>query len=143
MYLLEEVHIWDHSTRKAQPQLELEFSKFYKRVKLIALYSHKNRTKQKTKRATIQHLTFKGYIKACFNIYFFNSWRRLFLFNLIQSKNTLHVHIIANIAKISLKRVEINFCPWSKNSIFGKTLWKPEDMTELSTNNVTFTKFHW
>ena len=83
MYLLEEVHKWDHSTCKAQPQLELQFSKFYKRVKLIALYSQKQRTKQKTIRATIQHLTFKGYIKACFNIYFFNSWRRLFLFNLI------------------------------------------------------------
>jgi hypothetical protein len=37
MYLLEEVHKWDHSTCKAQPQLELEFSKFYQRVKLIAL----------------------------------------------------------------------------------------------------------
>ena len=47
MYLLEEVHKWDHSTCKAQPQLELEFSKFYQRVKLIALYSQK--TKNKTK----------------------------------------------------------------------------------------------
>jgi len=38
MYLLEELHKWDHSTRKSQPQLNSEFSKFYKRVKLTALY---------------------------------------------------------------------------------------------------------
>jgi hypothetical protein len=29
----------------------------------------------------------------------------------------LHAHIIPNIVKISLKRVEMNFCPGSKNSI--------------------------
>jgi hypothetical protein len=57
-------------------------------------------------------------------------------------KNTLHAHIIPNIVKISLKRVEMNFCPGSKNSIIGKTPRKPQDMTELSTNYVTFTKFH-
>jgi hypothetical protein len=33
----------------------------------------------------------------------------------------LHTHIIPNIVKISLKRVEMNFCPGSKNSINGKT----------------------
>jgi hypothetical protein len=33
----------------------------------------------------------------------------------------LHAHIIPNIVKISLKRVEMNFCPGSKNSIIGKT----------------------
>jgi hypothetical protein len=49
----------------------------------------------------------------------------------------LHISV-----KISLKRVEMNFCPGSKNSIIGKTQRKPEDMTELSTNYVTFTKFH-
>jgi hypothetical protein len=32
----------------------------------------------------------------------------------------LHAHIISNIVKISLKRVEMNFCPGSKNSIIGK-----------------------
>ena len=37
----------------------------------------------------------------------------------------------------------MNFCPGSKNSIIGKTPRKPEDMTELSTNYVTFTKFYW
>jgi hypothetical protein len=44
----------------------------------------------------------------------------------------------------SLKQqsLEMNFCPGSKNSIIGKTLRKPEDMTELSTNYITFTKFH-
>ena len=47
-------------------------------------------------------------------------------------------NIIPNIVKISLKRVEMNFCPGSKNLINGKT----QDMTELSTNYVTFTKFH-
>ena len=31
-------------------------------------------------------------------------------------------------------RVEMNFCPGSKNFIIGKTPRKPEDMTELSTN---------
>ena len=35
----------------------------------------------------------------------------------------------------------MNFCPGSKNSIIGKTPRKPQDMTELSTNYVTFTKF--
>ena len=35
-------------------------------------------------------------------------------------KNTLHSHIITNIVKISLKRVKMNFCPGSKNSIQGK-----------------------
>ena len=44
----------------------------------------------------------------------------------------MHVHIIPNIVKISLKRVEMNFCPGSKNSIIGKTPRKPQDMTELS-----------
>ena len=33
----------------------------------------------------------------------------------------MHAHIIPNIVKISLKRVEMNFCPESKNSINGKT----------------------
>jgi iron-sulfur cluster repair protein YtfE (RIC family) len=37
-----------------------------------------------------------------------------------QSKNTLHTHIIPNIVKISLKRVEMNFCLGSTNSIQGK-----------------------
>ena len=50
--------------------------------------------------------------------------------------------MIPNIVKISLKRVEINFCPGSKNSIIGEKTRKPQDMTELSTNYVTFTKFH-
>jgi hypothetical protein len=38
----------------------------------------------------------------------------------------------------------MNFCPGSKNSIIGekKKTRKPQDMTELSTNYVTFTKFH-
>ena len=54
----------------------------------------------------------------------------------------LNCKVIPNIVKISLKRVEMNFCPGSKNSIIGKTPRKPEDMTELSTNYVTFTKFH-
>ena len=44
--------------------------------------------------------------------------------------------------KISLKRVEMNFCPGSKHSIIGKTPKKPQDMTELTTNYVTFTKLH-
>jgi hypothetical protein len=44
--------------------------------------------------------------------------------------------------KISLKRVEMNFCPGSKNSIIGIRKTSPQDMTELSTNYVTFTKFH-
>ena len=35
----------------------------------------------------------------------------------------------------------MNICPGSKNSIIGKTPRKPQDMTELSTNYVTFTKF--
>jgi hypothetical protein len=47
-----------------------------------------------------------------------------------------------NIAKISLKRVEMDFWLGSKNSIIGKTPRKPQDMTELSTNYVTFTKIH-
>ena len=34
----------------------------------------------------------------------------------------------------------MNFCPGSKNSFIGER--KPEDVTELSTNFVTFTKFH-
>jgi hypothetical protein len=54
----------------------------------------------------------------------------------------LHTHIIPNIVKISLKRVEMNFCPGSKNSIIGKPLRKLQDMTELSTNYITFIKFH-
>jgi hypothetical protein len=33
----------------------------------------------------------------------------------------LHAHIIPNIVNISLKRVEIIFCPGSKNSTNGKT----------------------
>jgi iron-sulfur cluster repair protein YtfE (RIC family) len=61
--------------------------------------------------------------------------------NFLLNKNIIP-HIIPNIVKISLKRVEINFCPGSKNSIIGKTQRKPQDMTELSTNYVTFTKFH-
>ena len=40
MYLFDELKKWDHSTRKVIPQLDSEFSKFYKRVKSI--YSHKN-----------------------------------------------------------------------------------------------------
>jgi hypothetical protein len=35
------------------------------------------------------------------------------------------------------------FCPGSKNSIIEKTQRKLQDMTELSTNCVTFPKFHW
>ena len=54
----------------------------------------------------------------------------------------MHAHIIPNIVKILLKMVEMNFCRGSKNSIIGKNPRKPEDMTELSTNYVTFTKFH-
>jgi hypothetical protein len=53
-------------------------------------------------------------------------------------QNTLRAQIIPNIVKM----VEMNFCPGSQNSIIGKTPRKPEDMTELSTNYVTFTKFH-
>ena len=44
MYLLDELHKWDHSTRKLQPQLESEFSKFYNRAK-----SKKQKTKNKNK----------------------------------------------------------------------------------------------
>jgi hypothetical protein len=33
------------------------------------------------------------------------------------------------------------FCPGSKNSVIGKNQRKLQDMTELSTNYVTFTKF--
>ena len=55
---------------------------------------------------------------------------------------TLRAHIIPNIVKISLKRVEMNFCPGIKNSIIRKNPRKPQDMTELSTNYVTYTKFH-
>jgi hypothetical protein len=36
----------------------------------------------------------------------------------------------------------MHFCPAGKNSIIGKTPRKPQAMTELSTNYVTFTKFH-
>jgi hypothetical protein len=37
----------------------------------------------------------------------------------------------------------MNFFPVSKNSIIGeKKPRKPQDMLELSTNYVTFTKFH-
>jgi hypothetical protein len=36
----------------------------------------------------------------------------------------------------------MNFCPGSKNSIIGIRKARPQDMTELSTNYVTFTKFH-
>jgi hypothetical protein len=54
------------------------------------------------------------------------------------SKNISNV-----ICKISLKRVEMDFWLGSKNSIIGKTPRKPQDMTELSTNYVTFTQFHW
>ena len=43
MYLLDELHKWDHSTRKLQPQLESEFSKFYKRAK-----SEKQKNKKQT-----------------------------------------------------------------------------------------------
>ena len=38
MYLFDEIYKWDHVTGKVQPQLESEFSKFYKRVKSIAVY---------------------------------------------------------------------------------------------------------
>jgi len=41
MYIFDVLQKWDHSTRKSQHQLDSEFSKFYKRVKLIALYSQK------------------------------------------------------------------------------------------------------
>jgi hypothetical protein len=34
----------------------------------------------------------------------------------------------------------MNFCPGSKNSIIGKTLRKPEDMTELSTKYMRYKK---
>jgi hypothetical protein len=67
----------------------------------------------------------------------------LFLFNLIVK--TIQKYFARpynpNIVRISLKRVEINFCPGSKNSIIGKTPRKPQDKTELSTNYFTFTKF--
>ena len=43
----------------------------------------------------------------------------------------MHAHIIPNIAKISLKRVEMNFCPGSKNSINGKTARYDRIINEL------------
>ena len=53
MYLLDELHNWDHSTRKLQPQLESEFSKFYKRAK-----SEKQKNKkQKQKQSELQLCT--------------------------------------------------------------------------------------
>ena len=58
----------------------------------------------------------------------------------------MHAHIIPNIVKISLKMVEMNFCPGSKNSIIGKNPKKPEDMTELSVSlkktGLMFHKYH-
>jgi hypothetical protein len=69
--------------------------------------------------------------------------------------NTLHAHIIPNIVKISLKWVEMNFCPGRKNSIIGKTgrydriinelchFYKVSLIkTGLMYHYVTFTKFH-
>jgi hypothetical protein len=50
----------------------------------------------------------------------------------------LHAHIIPNIVKISLKRVEMNFVQEAKIQLMEK----PQDMTELSTNYITFTTFH-
>ena len=44
---------------------------------------------------------------------------------------TLHAHIIPNIVKISLKRVEMNFCPGSKNSIIAKTATYDRIINEL------------
>jgi hypothetical protein len=41
-------------------------------------------------------------------------------------------HSGINIVKISLKRVEMNFCPGSKNSIIGKTQRKLEDKQSSS-----------
>jgi hypothetical protein len=43
----------------------------------------------------------------------------------------LHAHKIPNIVKISLKRVEMNFCPGSKNSINGKTARYDRIINEL------------
>jgi hypothetical protein len=43
----------------------------------------------------------------------------------------LHAHIITNIVKISLKRVEMIFCPGSKNSINGKTARYDRIINEL------------
>ena len=45
MYLLDELHKWVHSTRKIQPQLESEFSKFYKRAKSKKQKKTKNKNK--------------------------------------------------------------------------------------------------
>ena len=43
----------------------------------------------------------------------------------------MHAHIIPNIVKISLKRVEMNFCPESKNSIIVKTARYDRIINEL------------
>ena len=43
----------------------------------------------------------------------------------------MHAHIIPNIVKISLKRVEMNFCPGSKNSVIGKTARYDRFINEL------------
>jgi hypothetical protein len=72
-----------------------------------------------------------------FDMLFPNMQRKIYLRDLVfeQSKNTLHAHIIPNIVKISLKRVEMNVCPGSKIQLMEK----PQDMTELSTNAVLTT----
>ena len=72
--------------------------------------------------------------KARFSIYFFQLVTKVVSFQLNwkkQSKNTLHAHIIHNIVKISLKRVEMNFCPGIKNSINGKTARYDRFINEL------------
>ena len=52
----------------------------------------------------------------------------------------MHAHIIPNIVKISLKRVEINFCPGSKNSINGKTARYDRIINELHVHECHFYK---
>ena len=64
----------------------------------------------------------------------------------------MHAHIIPNIVKISLLpgqkliSTKINFDPFRSKLIFVQEakiqlIEKPQDMTELSTNYVTFTSF--
>ena len=43
----------------------------------------------------------------------------------------MHAHIIPNIVKISLKRVEMNFCSGSKKLIIGKTARYDRIINEL------------
>jgi hypothetical protein len=77
------------------------------------------------------HECVKGILKLVLTYIFSTRGEGCFFKNCDKNHHEVYAHTIPNIVKISLKRVEMNFCPGGKNSIIGKTPRKPQDMTEL------------